>query len=52
MADILANEGLLHPQVPVTVYDQAHNLPQLAKGEVRMDKLGFPSLRVVKDLSA
>ena len=46
VADILANEGLLHPQVPVTVYDQAHNLPQLAKGEVRMDKLGFPSIRL------
>ena len=48
VTDILANEGFLHSHDPVKVYDQSHNLPQLAGGEVRIDKLGFPSLRSVR----
>ncbi|XP_071939931.1 uncharacterized protein [Coffea arabica] len=51
VADILANVGILHPHDPVKVYDQSDIFPQLARGEVRMQKLGFPSLRYVKGLS-
>ena len=48
VADILANEGLLHPLDPIRVYDQPSRLPQLARGAVRLDKLGLPSLRFLK----
>ena len=52
VADILANVGLLHLHDPARVYEQPCTLPQLARGEVRMDKLGFPSIRTIKGLSA
>ncbi|XP_071912310.1 uncharacterized protein [Coffea arabica] len=44
VVDILANVGLLHPHDHVRVYEQPYSLPQLARGETRMDKLGFPSI--------
>ena len=51
VVDILANEGLLQPLDPIRVYDQPSRLPQLARGAVRLDKLGLPSLRFLKKLS-
>ena len=51
VADILANIGILHSQDPVRVYHHLCPLPRLARGEVRMDMLGFPSIRTIKGSS-
>ena len=51
VADILANVGILHPQDHVRVYHQLCSLPQLARGEVRLNMLGLPSIRLIKGSS-
>ncbi|XP_071901116.1 uncharacterized protein [Coffea arabica] len=48
VADILANEGLLHPLVQMKIYNHPCMLPQLARGALRLDRSGFPSLQLLK----
>ena len=48
VADILSNVGVSHPQQLVRVYDSELGLPVLARGEVRLNRLGLPSIRRVR----
>ena len=45
VADILANVGVSHPQQACIMYDSTSIIPKLAKGEIRLDKLGMSSVR-------
>ena len=48
MADILANVGVSHPQQGCVMYDDISVFPKLAKGEIRLDKLGMSSVRRIE----
>ena len=48
VADILSNVGVAHPDQQVRVYDHIHLIPQLARGEIRLDRLGLPSVRKLR----
>ncbi|XP_027166413.1 uncharacterized protein LOC113766418 [Coffea eugenioides] len=48
VADILSNVGVSHSQQLVRVYDSELDLPVLARGEVRLNRLGLPSIRRVR----
>ena len=43
VADVMANVGLAHHQHVVYVYEGIKDLPKLARGAYRLDRLGFPS---------
>ncbi|XP_071902237.1 uncharacterized protein [Coffea arabica] len=45
VADILANVGVSHPQQGYIMYDSTSIISKLAKGEIRLDKLGMSSVR-------
>ena len=48
VADILSNVGVFHPQDDVRVYDSLHMIPLLARGEIRLNRLGVSSIRRFK----
>lgn len=45
VADIMANVGSAHPQHVLYVYERLADLPKMARGDYRLNKLGFPSFR-------
>ena len=51
MADILANVGISHQHQPCVSYEHIHTFPKLARGEVRLDRLGMSSVRRIKGAS-
>ena len=48
VADILVNVGVSHPQQGCAIYDNISVIPKLAKGEIRLDKLGMSSVRRIE----
>ncbi|XP_071909633.1 uncharacterized protein [Coffea arabica] len=50
VADALANVGIIHPEQQVKVYECFHMLPRQARGEVRLDRIGMPSVRKVRQM--
>ena len=48
VADILSNEGVSHPLEEVRIYDSWYTIPLLARGEIRLNRLGVPSIRRIK----
>ncbi|XP_071916259.1 uncharacterized protein [Coffea arabica] len=48
VADILSNVGVTHPGQQVRVYEHLRLIPQLARGALRLDRLGLPSVRKVR----
>ena len=48
VADTLANVGITHPEQQVKIYEYFHMLPRQARGEVRLDRIGMPSVRKVR----
>ena len=45
VADALSNVGVSHPEQHVKVYDCFRMFPRLARGAIRLDRLGMPSVR-------
>ncbi|XP_071918841.1 uncharacterized protein [Coffea arabica] len=50
VADVLSNVGISHPEQQVKVYDGFHMLPRLARGAIRLDRIGMPSVRKIRRL--
>ncbi|XP_071900960.1 uncharacterized protein [Coffea arabica] len=51
VADILANMGVSHQHQPCVIYEHIRTFPKLARGEVRLDRLGMSSVRRIKGAS-
>ena len=51
VADILANVGVSHQHQPCVIYEHIHTFPKLARGEVRLDRLGMSSVRRIRGAS-
>ena len=43
VADVLSNECYAHLDQLVCIYESTADLPTMARGEYRLDKLAFPS---------
>nr|XP_027098141.1 LRR receptor-like serine/threonine-protein kinase EFR isoform X2 [Coffea arabica] len=48
VADALSNVGVSHPHQKVKVYDSFTMFPREARGAIRLDKLGLPSIRKIR----
>nr|XP_027066533.1 uncharacterized protein LOC113692333 [Coffea arabica] len=49
VADALANVGVAHPHQAVQLYEHWSDWPRLARGGVRLDSIGVPSFRMVRN---
>ena len=45
VADRLANVGVAGPYWTISIYNDFHDMPSLALGEIRLDRIGVPSIR-------
>ena len=45
VADRLANEGASTSNHDISIYNHFSAIPRLARGEIRVDRLGIPSIR-------
>ncbi|XP_071927455.1 uncharacterized protein [Coffea arabica] len=48
VADVLSNEGVSHPQQQLRIYETFNTFPPMARGAIRLDKLGMPSIRKIR----
>nr|XP_027101811.1 uncharacterized protein LOC113722787 [Coffea arabica] len=48
VADALSNVGVSHPEHQLKLYDSFHMFPTMARGAIRLDRLGMPSIRKIK----
>ncbi|XP_027076981.1 uncharacterized protein [Coffea arabica] len=48
VADALSNVGVSHPEHQLKLYDSFHLFPTMARGAIRLDRLGMPSIRKIK----
>ncbi|XP_071925655.1 uncharacterized protein [Coffea arabica] len=48
VADVLSNEGVSHPQQQLKIYETFNTFPPMARGAIRLDKLGMPSIRKIR----
>ncbi|XP_071902759.1 uncharacterized protein [Coffea arabica] len=45
VADALSNVGVLHPEHQIKFYEAFSSFPTMARGALRLDRLGMPSIR-------
>ena len=48
VADALSNVGVFHPEHQVKLYEAFNSFPTMARGAIRLDRLGMPSIRKSK----
>ncbi|XP_071939020.1 uncharacterized protein [Coffea arabica] len=48
VADALSNVGVSHPEHQLKLYNSFHTFPTMARGAIRLDRLGMPSIRKIK----
>nr|XP_027108979.1 uncharacterized protein LOC113728817 [Coffea arabica] len=48
VADVLSNVGVFHPEHQVKLYEAFNSFPTMARGAIRLDRLGMPSIRKSK----
>ncbi|XP_071928018.1 uncharacterized protein [Coffea arabica] len=48
VADALSNVGISHPDKQIEVYDTFSKFPRLARGAIRLDRIGIPSIRKMR----
>nr|XP_027099065.1 uncharacterized protein LOC113718354 [Coffea arabica] len=48
VADALSNVGVSHPEHQVKLYESFNTFPTMARGAIRLDRLGMPSIRKIK----
>ena len=51
-ADALSNAGIIHPEQHIKVYDCFNMFPRLTRGEIRLDRIGMPSIRKIRHTTA
>ncbi|XP_071925457.1 uncharacterized protein [Coffea arabica] len=51
-ADALSNAGIIHPEQHIKVYDCFNMFPRLARGEIRLDRIGMPLIRKIRHTAA
>ena len=48
VANALSNVGVSHPEHQVKLYESFNTFPTMARGAIRLDRLGMPSIRKIK----
>ena len=50
VADALSNVGISHPDKQIEIYDTFSTFPRLARGAIRLDRIGIPSIRKMRNM--
>ncbi|XP_027082553.1 uncharacterized protein [Coffea arabica] len=50
VADVLSNVGVSHPDQQIKIYETLNTFPTMARGAIRLDRLGMPSIRKIRSM--